>query len=381
MLRTLPNELLLDILEHCDRSTWRSLSLAGRRFQNVAQSLLFANFRILMLTMDMGKTYKSAEDIQGILASPRLLSYIQSLSIVGGSGIPYNGVDGDELFLSLSSMPSLRSLRIMLVFRKSTLDSLCSLLSVCPLDIHLSGSQYPTNYIIPVTRLRVVRLTMGMIFPDQRDFLDQLLDRVAQDIISLDPGAVTPSMKRPIDMAMPKLKSLTLRGSELSGEPLASFLKANPQLGELKIFGERLKIPVLPPTALPQLHSVSAPLRFLSRFVPGRPIKRVCIYHSPLSLRAMLDGLSVLAQSTTPITDLNLIIVGYGMEGVSEIMETAVTSLPRLEHLDIKFNIDVSDPPPALFSVQPIYLPGLTNRPGVHHQVQSTPPTFLTCNA
>ena len=348
MLHRLPSELLLDIIERCDRHALKNLSLVFRRLRNPTQSLLYETLGLILWTGYTGATYSVSKRVKGILASPRLLSYIHSLRIYGQY---LNNADlVDELFLSLNKMSSLKSISFKLVFRPSTLDSLCNLLSVQPLSLCFEDCIYPQNYIVPVARLKILRLDCSRHPQTQADFFDQVLERAIQDISSLDTGMVTSPM-RPI--AMPQLTSLVLNGSPLSGDSLASFLEANPQLLELTISEMQLGAQSFL-TTVPRLQTINAPLRLLSHFVPGRPIKRVNIYRFSTSLQAVVEALDVLSQSTTPIDDLRLVVLDYEIEDLPEIMKAVIRLLPRLEHLNIEFVADVSNPLHNLATVQPI---------------------------
>ena len=351
MLHRLPSELLLDIIEHCDRCALKNLSLVFRRLRNPAQSLLYETLGLGLWTVYMGGTHSVSKRVKGILASPRLLSYIHSLRIYGKD---FNNADlVDELFLSLNKMSSLKSISFKLLFRPSSLGSLCNLLSVQPLNICFEDCDYPQNYVVPVARLKILRLDWSRHPQTQGDFFDQLLERASQDISSLDTGMVTSPM-RPV--AMPQLTSLALSDSALSGDNLASFLKANPQLLDLTISEMQLEAQSLL-TTVPRLQTINAPLRLLSHFVPGRPIKRVNVYRFSTSLQAVVEALDVLSQSTTPINDLRLVVLDYEIEDLPEIMKAVIRLVPRLEHLTIEFVADVSNPLHNLATVQPIARP------------------------
>jgi hypothetical protein len=76
MLHTLPVELFLDILERCDRHAWRRLSLVFKRLRNPAQKLLFATLDFQLWTPYLGAPSATSERVNGILASPRFLSFV-----------------------------------------------------------------------------------------------------------------------------------------------------------------------------------------------------------------------------------------------------------------------------------------------------------------
>jgi hypothetical protein len=133
------------------------------------------------------------------------------------------------------------------MFRTSTLDTLCNLLSIRPLNTSLSGCRYPQNYQIPVTRFRILRLERSFIA--QVDFLDQFLERASQDISSFDHETVIRWQPRPI--ALPKLTSLILRSGHCN-EYIADILRANPQIEEQSdsVFLLPIELPRLVPSAL-----------------------------------------------------------------------------------------------------------------------------------
>jgi hypothetical protein len=149
MLYLLPDELLIAIVECCDQTTRKGLSLVSRRLRNPCQMIIFKVVSINFAPRRLANLGKH------ITPDDRLLSYIMSLFVSSNIAghIP-------ELLTALHRMQALRKITVWGVsLTTPMLDQLCEILSTQFLTVKLWSCAYPTPYMIQQSALKVRKPT------------------------------------------------------------------------------------------------------------------------------------------------------------------------------------------------------------------------------
>ena len=350
MLCSLPDELLVVIVEYCDQKARRNLSLVSRRLRNPSQHTIFKTVYIPGQIFDPSSTLVivGGEPLPAILQNDRLLSYIQTIVIAQGMIFQHLGVNSMELlFTALHQMQQLRDINIEEIpFTTTMLDRLCEVLSTRLYNVKLWSCSYPAEYTIQQAALKIQRLQLEL---SGHEWINgpPPTTKVAIEIIqrSLSSIAIL-TLSRALGVlaylgTMPRLISLNIMlTSDSNDEGLSSFLVANPQLVEFRLEGSFYDLSLLPPSALPNLTTILVNnAEMIRHLVPGRPVVKVKILGNS-KCEIMMDELHALSRSAAPIVELTLPFHHY-FTHLSDVLGVVVKVVPRLERMSLSFRAEV----------------------------------------
>ena len=163
MLYLLPDELLVDIVEHCDQKTRKSLSLVSRRLRNPSQHTIFKTLytpNTFQNIVPPGFAVRVGWDrFSEVIQNDRLLSYIQTFIIRGGIMHRLEVNTMELLFTALHRMQLLRDIKLFDIrFTTTMLDRLFEVLSTRPYNVELWSCLYLAEYTFQQATLKIHRL-------------------------------------------------------------------------------------------------------------------------------------------------------------------------------------------------------------------------------
>jgi len=350
MLYLLPDELLVAIVEYCDQNTRKNLSLVSRRLRDPSQFIIFKTVHVSrhkFETIVPRFAVEGGGHLPEVMQNDRLVSYIQTLVISPDEAFQHLEVNTIELlFTALHKMQPLRDIKLVAIpFTTTMLDRLCEVLSTRLYDVELWDCLYPADYTIQQAALKIRRLSLlvGRGWFDTAPLpttkaLVAIIQRSLSNITSLTLSSGVGLLA--YFGTLPRLTSLNiLPKSDINDGGLSKFLVANPQLVEFALDGPLNGLSLCPPSALPNLRILRVFAELVQHLLPGRPIVKVEICHSPRP-QIMLDGLCALSRSAAPIVELTLHLHRYTTH-LHEILEVVVKMAPRLERIWLSFQAEV----------------------------------------
>jgi len=349
MLYSLPDELLVVIVEHCDQITRKNLSFVSRRLRNPSQCIIFKTVHVSSSTLETIVADEDGGRLLEVFQNNRLLSYIQTFII--DPGIAYHHLGTGimvSIFTALHHMQPLGDIRLHSIpFTTTMLDRLCEVLYTQLCSVKLSCCSYPTDYTIQQAALKIHRLELRLVLPWQDGAsphttikaLVAITTRSLSNIASL-------TLSSGLDVlaylgTMPRLTSLNIKlKSDSNDEGLRNFLVANPQLVEFTLDGSFYDLSLLPPSALPNLRTIGVySAEMIMHLVLGHSAAKVEIYESS-EVNLMVDGLRALSRSAAPIVELTLHLHQYWTH-LYQILDIVVKAVPRLERISLSFHAEV----------------------------------------
>ena len=346
MLYLLPDELLVAILEYCDQTARKSLSLVSRRLRNPSQRTIFKTVyipRSMFGTTVPGFAVKGRDHFPKVIQNDRLLSYIQTVIISQSNALYCLKMGAKEaLFKALHRMQPLRDIKIFdILFTTTMLDRLCEVLSTRPYNVELRYCLYPADYTFQQATLKVHRLSLeyksigGALPPEMIKQIVSIIERSISSITSL---SLTSCLGLLASLGtMPRLTSLNLWTR--NDEGIRNFLVANPQLVEFALDGTTCDLSLLPPSALPNLRRIRVTAELVQHLLQGRPVVKVEFCASS-KLKFMVDGLRALPRSATPIVELTLNLP-YHYNRPFDVLNAVVETVPHLERIWLSFPSEV----------------------------------------
>jgi hypothetical protein len=351
MLFLLPDELLVAIAEYCDQKTRKDLSLVSRRLRNPSQCIIF---NTVCISRKPFETIVPRFAVQGgghlpeVIQNDRLLSYIQTFAI-SLNEVPHLLETNimAPVFTALHRMQQLRDIKLFQIpFTTTMLDRFCEVLSTRLYNVELWTCSYPTDYTIQHAALKIHRLRLAL----EREWIDgvppptttkalvEIIERSLSSIASLTLSSGLGILA--YLGTMPQLTSLNiLLKSGRNDGGLRLFLVANPQLVEFALDGGFYDLPLLPPSALPNLRTIHGTAKLIKHLLPGRPVAKVEICKSS-KFKIMVDGLRALSHSAALIVELTLHLHHY-FAHLYDILDAVVKTCPRLERMWLSFQVEV----------------------------------------
>ena len=348
MLYLLPDELLVDIVEHCNQKTRKSLSLVSRRLRNPSQRVIF---KMMNIPREIFEAIVPGFAVWGggghfleMIQDDRLLSYIQTF--IMSNALRCLEMDTMELvFTALYRMRPLRDIKLFDIrFTTTMLDRLCEVLSIRPYTVELRHCVYPADYTFQQATLKIHKLWLeyesigGAPQPAMSKLLVDIIERSLSSITSL----TLPSCLGLLASlgTMPQLTSLNISSkSPENSEGLRRFLVENPQLVEFTLDSAHRDLSLLPSSALPNLRTIRVNASLVPHLLQGRSVVKVEI-NILSSVNFMVDGLRALSCSATPIIDLTLHLHYYNTD-VCELLDAVVETVPHLERIWLYFRSEV----------------------------------------
>ena len=349
MLYLLPDELLVAILEYCDQTARKSLSLVSRRLRNPSQRTIFKTVYIPRSTFGTtvpGFAVKGRDHFPKVIQNDRLLSYIQTV-IISQSNALYCLKTGakEALFKALHRMQPLRDIKIFdILFTTTMLDRLCEVLSTRPYNVELRYCLYPADYTFQQATLKIHRLSLedkSIGGPPRPAMSKVLVDIIARSLSSIKSLTLTSYLGLLASLGtMPRLTSLNIRSTSAENDKgLENFLVANPQIMEFALDGTTCDLSLLPPSALPNLRTIRVTAELVQHLLQGRPVVKVEISASS-KFKFMVDGLRALSRSATPIVELTLNLP-YHFTRPFDVLDAVVETVPHLERMWLSFDSQV----------------------------------------
>ena len=374
MLFSLPQELLIEVVECCDHPSQRNLSLVSRRLRVLAQAVLFREVAFPKNSnswISPGPPIHDPERLPGILANKRLLSYVRSLTISMRDSPNIGKIEDVEfLFSMLDRFPCLKGLYLdFLNLSPPMLSHLCALTIERPLDVTLYLCTSPGDYNVPVPTLAITGIKH---FTDKTysfRLFDQLVKASAHAICWMGMSHATPALLA--IGVMPKLTKLQMATWDLCAQDFKTFLYATPGLQELVLLRETKEVCALPRAVVPQLRRVLVPPPWVVQLVPGRPITDVEFTQFPVpKVESVIAGLRALPQSTAAVTSL-CFSLQYGEASiVAQVMKVALDSVPHLHHFTTSdVAMDVSHISLVLYNLTSPLISGTLRDVGPSHSV------------
>ena len=351
MLYSLPDELLVAIVEYCDHQTRKNLSLVSRRLRSPSQCIILKTVYISRNAFDTVVrrfAVKGGGHLPEVIQDHRLLSYIQTFVMYPGEASHHLEMNTiGALFTALHQMQSLRNIKLVgIPFTTTMLDRFCEVLSTRLYNVELWACSYPADYIIQQTVLKLhrLKLVLGREWidiaspPTTTKALVAIIERSLSSISSLTLSSGLGLLA--YFGTMPRLTSLNiLLRSARNYEGLSDFLVANPQLVEFALDGPIYNLSPLPPSALPNLSTIRASVGLIRHLLPGRRVAAVEICKSPKA-KIMVNGLRALSHSAAPIVELTLHL-HYYFTRLNDILDAVVERVPRLESIWLSFHAEV----------------------------------------
>jgi hypothetical protein len=344
MLYSLPDELLVTIVEGCDQKTRKSLSLVSRRLRNPSQCIMFKEVWISRETFENsvpGFAVEGGEHLPEVMQNDRLISYIQTF-VISLSGAPHL-LKTNIILTALHQMQQLRDIKLFSIPLTTTmLDWLCEVLSTRLYNVELWSCSYPADYTIQqgtlkIHALRVERTSIAP-SPTADKVLSAIIERSSSSLASLSLPSGTEVFAHL--GRMPRLTSLNIPYWPARRDGvLRNFLVANPQLVKFGLAGNTYDPADLPPSVLPNLGTIRVATEMIQHVLPGRPVAKVEIHDSP-KVKIMMDGLHALSRSAAPIVELTLHLHHYSTS-LDQILDVVVKSAPRLERIWLSFYTEV----------------------------------------
>ena len=335
MLYLLPDELLVAIVEYCDQTARKSLSLVSRRLRNPSQRTIFKTVYIPRNTIEI--------IVPEMIRNDRLLSYIRTVIISQGDTLHHLRMVAMELlFTALHRMQPLRDIKLFNVrFTTTMLDRLCEALSTRPYNVELRYCLYPADYTFQQATLKIHRLSLeyksigGALPPEMSKQIVSIIERSISSITSLSLSSCLGLLA--YLGTIPRLTSLNLWTRNDAG--IRNFLVANPQLVEFTLDGAYCDLSLLPPSALPNLRTIRVTAELVQHLLQGRPVVKVEIWASS-GFNFMVDGLRALSRSATPIVELTLDLLCQ-ITHLCEVLDAVVETVPHLERMWLSFDSEV----------------------------------------
>jgi len=345
MLYLLPDELLVAIVECCDPTTRKSLSLVSRRLRDPSQSIIFERMVLPECepeTLVRKCASEGGEHRSEVTQNDRLLSYIQTLIISPPSATHCLKMNAAP-FIALHRMQRLRDIKLLTVPLTTTmLDQLCEVLSNRLYNVTLRLCSYPVHYTVPQAALKIHKLEYESDENPSLHATTKMLAAIIERSLSsiADLTLVTDLGVLAYFGEMPRLTSLdVLLRSDRYNEELRNFLVANPQLAKFSLEGPFHDLAHLPPSALPNLKTIRACADHMQHLVQDRPVVDVEI-STTSRLEFMVDGVRVLSHSAAPIVELALHL-HYCHTHLSKILDAVVETIPHLERIRFFFHAEV----------------------------------------
>lgn len=365
MLYSLPQELLIEVVEYCHRLSQRKLSLVSRRLRILAQRMLFQELsfpkRSVALIYD-------PERLLGILANTRLLTYVHSLTIsMRRTPIVLRIEEVEFLFSVLARFPHLKDLRLeSLSLSQPMVDHFCALVAERPLDVTFDTCSSP--YDAPIPTLGITGIKYFHFCPHSFPLFDRLLKASVHALRQIFIYQVIPALL--VIGEIPKLTHLTIAAQIVRAEDLKTVLHATPELQELRILNIIEGACALPRAVVPRLRRVSATPHLVAQLVPGRPVTNIIFPRFPPNGESLIAALRIAPQSTAAVTSLGLPLPYQEASIVSRVMKVALESTPHLHHFTCSYvPIKVSSFSFVLYDLISVLISGGLCNVGASHSV------------
>ena len=368
MLYSLPQELLIEVVECCDHLSQRNLSLVSRRLRILAQRTMFRELSFPKLSVTR---IHNPERLPGILANTQLLTYIHSLTISMIMAPSILKIEEVEFSFSvLARFPHLKALRLeSLSLSPPMVDHFCALATERPLDVTFHSCSSPYDAPIPTLGITRIKSTYTSYGPHSFPLFDRLLKASVHALHQIYISQTTPALLAIGEI--PNLTQLTIAARTFRAEDLKTVLHATPALQELRFLGPIEGACALPRAVVPRLRRMWATPHLVAQLVPGRPISSIvfAVFPAPDS-ESLIAAVRAASQSTATVTSLSLPLRYQEASTVSQVMKVALESTPHLHHFTCSYvPITVSSFSFVLYDFTSVLISGGLCNVGASHSV------------
>ena len=248
------------------------LSRTSRSLRSIAQSVLFRSFRI-----NLEKKLRGS--IDDLLANPQICASIRSLEVFA---LRIMAETNEETLSHVKKLfPKMVRLRTVGIYNarlsKEFIDAFLETAANIPLRVFLYQNTYPSCLGAgPNTPLRISHLKLtSSATSTSLDFYRLVLRASATTLTELIVRDPANELMELADIDLPFLHSLILPvgpRTEGSRTEVAAFITAKRTIRKFELHSSA-SLPYLPPSVLPALRELIAPIKVVNKLVPGRPVE------------------------------------------------------------------------------------------------------------